>query len=178
MVKISNGKIIRLEKSDLTALPVDAIVFYAREDLELGTGFGSAIQSRGGNAVKEELARIGRIAMGEAAITSAGNMAPRHIIHACGPKFQEPDREARLRRAIHSALEVAAAKGLSTVAFPAMGAGFYGVPLDLCATVMLDVISRFLARPGSVSEVVVCVVDNREFRAFLPKLEALPGDRS
>jgi O-acetyl-ADP-ribose deacetylase (regulator of RNase III) len=173
-----NGKTIRLEKGDVTALPVDAIVFYAREDLELGSGFGSAIQSRGGTAVKGELARIGRIGMGEAVVTIAGTMQPRHIIHACGPKFQEADREVKLRRAVTSALEAAGSAGFSTVAFPALGAGFYGVPLDLCATVMLDVISRFLTGESSLSEVVICVVDNREFRAFLPKLEGLKNERS
>jgi O-acetyl-ADP-ribose deacetylase (regulator of RNase III) len=49
-IKKANGKSIRLEKGDLTALPVDAFVFYAREDLDLGSGFGTAIKSRGGAA--------------------------------------------------------------------------------------------------------------------------------
>ena len=69
VVKTINGKLLRLEKGDLTALPVDAFVFYAREDLKLGSGFGTAIESRGGGAVKKELEGIGHIGMGEAIIT-------------------------------------------------------------------------------------------------------------
>jgi O-acetyl-ADP-ribose deacetylase len=173
-----HGKIIRLEKGDLTALPVDAFVFYAREDLQLGSGFGTAIQTRGGTAIKEQLKKIGRIGMGQAVVTTAGTMRPRHIIHACGPKFQEPDREPKLRRAVKAALDAAASAGFASVAFPPMGAGFYSIPLDLCVNAMLQEISRSLAEGGSLAEVIICVVDNREFRAFQPKLETLAGEKS
>jgi len=171
-------KAIRLEKGDLTALPVDAIVYYAREDLELGSGFGTAIQTRGGTAVKEELKKIGRIGMGQAVVTTAGSMRAGSIIHACGPKFQEPDRELKLRQAVRAALDAAASAGFASVAFPPMGAGFYCIPLELCVNVMLEEISRFLAVESSLSEVTICVVDNREFRAFAPKLEAPTQERS
>lgn len=153
-------------------MPVDGFVFYAREDLKLGSGFGTAIESRGGGAVKKELERIGRIGMAEAVITGAGNMKAKKIIHACGPKFQEPEVEPKLRRCIESALEAADQAGLKTIAFPPMGAGFYGVPLDLCAKVMLDVIQKFFQRQSSVEEAIVCVLDNREFTAFQAKLQA------
>jgi O-acetyl-ADP-ribose deacetylase (regulator of RNase III) len=165
-----NGKNVRLECGDLTALPVEAIVFYAREDLQLGSGFGGAIRSRGGAAVEKELGQLGCIGMGEAVVTTAGAMQARYLIHACGPKFQEPDLEGKLRRSVSSALEAAADRGVSDVAFPPMGAGFYGIPLELCATVMLGAIRDFLRRPSSVKEVVICVRDGREFRAFQPKL--------
>ena len=167
-----NGKSIRLEKGDLTALPVDAFVFYAREDLDLGSGFGTAIKSRGGASIKKELDGIGQIGMGEAVMTSAGAMQPRHIIHACGPKFHESELEAKLRKCMQSALQTANEAGLKTVAFPPMGAGFYGVPLDLCVSVMLDVIQRFLEGQSSLAEVVICTLDNRELRAFETKLKA------
>jgi len=41
-----NRTVLRLEHGDLTALPVDAFVFYAREDLKLTSGFGTGIQTR------------------------------------------------------------------------------------------------------------------------------------
>ncbi|MFI5118747.1 MAG: macro domain-containing protein [Terriglobales bacterium] len=167
-----NGKRIRLQKGDLTALPVDAVVFYARQDLQLGAGFGSAIQARGGAAVKKELEKIGSVEMGGAAITSAGNMQARHIIHACGPKFRESDTEKKLRKCVQSALEQASAAKLKSVAFPPMGAGFYGVALDLTAKVMLEVVRRFLETPSSIEEVIICVIDDRELKAFRPQFEA------
>lgn len=110
--------------------------------------------------------------MGEAAITSAGNMKAKHIVHACGPKFQEVEMEPKLRQCILSALEAADKAGLQTIAFPPMGTGFYGVPLELCAKVMLDVIGKFFVQQSSIKEVIVCVLDNREFKAFQSKLQA------
>ncbi len=157
---------LRVEWGDLTLLAVDAIVFYAREDLQLGSGFGAAIGSRGGDAVKKELSAIGTVAMGEAVVTGAGKLPSRHIIHACGPKFQEPEIETKLRRAVWSALLTADERQMKRIAFPPMGAGFYGVPLDLCARTMLDVIQGFAPGSASVEEVTICVMDRREFAVF------------
>lgn len=174
-VKRKLGKmVVELIKEDLTALPVDAFVFYAREDLQLGSGYGTAIQQRGGVAIKKELEAIGSIGMGEAVVTTAGAMQADKIIHACGPKFQEPDVEEKLRRAMRSALRVAGENGLRTVAFPPMGYGFYGVPMDLCGKVMLEEIASFAAAPDrSLERIIICVVDQRDFRALAPLVESV-----
>ena len=152
---------------------MDAVVFYARQDLQLGAGFGSAIQSRGGATIVKELEQIGSVEMGGAVITSGGNLRARNIIHACGPKFQEPDREKKLRKCMRSALEQASAAKLKIVAFPPMGAGFYSIPLDLTVKVMLDEVQQFFKAPSSIEQVIICVIDDREFKAFRPQLEAM-----
>ncbi len=176
-VQTKLGKtIVELIKDDLTALPVDAFVFYAREDLALGSGYGNAIQQRGGAAVKKELDAIGSVGMGEAVITSAGAMKARYIIHACGPKFHEPDLEAKLRRTMRSALELADRHALKTVAFPPMGYGFYGVPLELCATVMLEEIAAFVKdRDTSLEKIIICVTDKREYDAWKDHVAQFSG---
>ncbi len=161
-----NRTVIRLKKGDLTALPVDALVFYAREDLQLGSGFGTALQVRGGDAIRKELEKIGSIRTGEAVLTTAGKLKANYLIHACGPKFQEPETESKLDAAMRAALAAADKKGVKSIAFPPMGAGFYGVPLDTCARVMTESLRAFLAGPCSLEEVVICVIDNREFQAF------------
>lgn len=168
---VRNRTTIKLIKDDLTALPVDAFVFYAREDLALGSGYGTAIQQRGGAAVRRELESIGRLEMGEAVMTTAGNMAARHIIHARGPQFQEPDQEDKLRRCVRASLEAASRSGLRTIAFPPMGYGFYGVPLDLCARVMLEEIAAHADGESSIEEIILCVTDRRDFEAWRPYFE-------
>lgn len=139
---------IVLEQGDLTALDVDAFVFYAKENLELGTGHGGAIQTRGGDSIKKELEKIGSLGLGQAVATGAGRMKAKSIIHACGPKFQEPETERKLRDCMLAALRVAEEKGVKTLAFPPMGAGFYGIPLAVCATVMLGAMREFLEQAG------------------------------
>ena len=91
--------LIRLMKGDITALEIEAFVYYARPDLVLGTGFGGAISVRGGPKIQEELKKLGVIRTGEAVTTSAGNMKAKYIIHAAGPRFQEEDLEDNNKRA-------------------------------------------------------------------------------
>ena len=170
---VVNKTQVTLVRDDLTTLAVDAVLFYARETLELSSGFGTAIQTRGGDAVKKELEKIGGVRMGEAVITGAGRLKARHVIHACGPKFQEPDTERKLRDCVLSALRLAAERGLESVAFPPMGAGFYGVPLDLCSRVMIDTIRDYLREETSLKEILICVIDRREFDAFKSRVEGL-----
>lgn len=164
---------VALEQGDLTALAVDAFVFYAREDLELGSGYGGAVQGRGGDSIKKEVRQIGSVAMGEAVVTGAGRLKAKYIIHACGPKFQEPHTERKLRECTLAALRAAHGKGVRTLALPPLGAGFYGVPLTLCSSVMLDAIREFLQQPSSLESVIICVVDGRDFLAFKELMEKL-----
>jgi O-acetyl-ADP-ribose deacetylase (regulator of RNase III) len=164
---------LKLQHGDLTALPVDAFVFYAREDLQLGSGYGTAIQGRGGASVQRELNEVGTIGMGEAVITGAGSMNASHIVHACGPKFQEPDSEKKLRQCMLSSLRAAAGAGIKTLAYPPMGAGFYGVPLDVSADIMLESIKSFLEDESSLEEVIICVIDYRDYLPFSKRMEDL-----
>ena len=46
---------VRLIRGDITDLDVQAFVFYAKPDLKLGSGFGTAISVRGGPSIQKEL---------------------------------------------------------------------------------------------------------------------------
>jgi O-acetyl-ADP-ribose deacetylase (regulator of RNase III) len=164
---------IRLQQGDLTALPVEAWVFYAREDLDIGSGYGTAITMRGGVVVRKALEEIGSLKMGEAAITTAGEMKAEHIIHAVGPKFQEPDLEQKLNDCMKSALKVAKENNLKTVAFPLMGHGFYGVPAALSAKVMLANIKEHLSGETSLEQVIICVQDYYQYVPTKEQLEKM-----
>ena len=157
---------VRLEKGDLTAMEIEAIVFYASPDLQLGSGFGSAIAARGGPAIQEELNKTGNLPVGEAVITEAGRLNSDFIVHAVGPRFQEKDTEAKLRTTMQNAIDAANKKGIKKIAFPPMGRGFYGIPLDTCAKIMVEEINNKMANGSSLEEVVICVLDNREYKAF------------
>jgi O-acetyl-ADP-ribose deacetylase (regulator of RNase III) len=167
-----NGCSVRLEKGDYTELETEAIVFYAREDLKLGSGYGNAISVRGGPQIKKELEAMGSVQVGEAVITSGGNLKTKWVIHAAGPKFQEADTTAKLHRTILSALMRAREKKLKQVVFPTMGAGFYGIELDQCASVMVEAFKAGL-NGQNPNEIVICALDNREYVPFQRELEKL-----
>jgi O-acetyl-ADP-ribose deacetylase (regulator of RNase III) len=157
----------------VTDLEVEAFVFYAREDLKLGAGFGNAIAVRGGPSVQEELDQISETKVGEAVITKAGNMKAQHIIHAVGPKFQEPETESKLKTTIINALKLAEAKGIKQIALPLLGAGFYTLPLPTCADVMVETIKDYLQNSTGLGEIIICALDQREYAPFVAKLETL-----
>ncbi len=163
---------LRLVRDDITLLDVDAFVFYAQEDLALGTGFGTAVSIRGGPTIQKELDGLAPVAACEAIIASAGNLTAKSIIHAVGPRFQEEDIEGKLRTTIHNVLKRAEENKIQRIAFPAMGVGYYGIAPDVCATIMLDVISEHLASETSIKEVVICVYDIRQHSAFKHQLKS------
>jgi len=168
-----NGIAVRLVKDDITMLDVDAFVFYAQGDLTLGSGFGTAISVRGGASIQKELQDLGPLATGEAVVSSAGNLKAEYIVHAVGPRFQEEDIEAKLRTTIRNSLKRAEEKGIRRIAFPAMGAGYYGIAPDVCARVMLSTIKEYLQGQTDIKEVILCVLDTPQYKSFQTRLASL-----
>ncbi len=168
-----NKSIVKLVKDDITDLEVDAFVFYAQHDLALGSGFGTAISVRGGPSVQKELDELGPLETGDAVVTTAGNLKAQHIVHAVGPRFQEDGIESKLRTTMINTLKAAEEKGITSLAFPAMGAGYYGVMPDLSARVMTEELKKHLGGDTNLKEVFICVFDTPQFNSFKGPVEAL-----
>ena len=164
---------IRLVKGDITDLDVDAFVFYAQPDLALGSGFGNAISVRGGPTIQSELQKLEPLTTGAAIVTGAGNLKARYIIHAVGPRFQEEDTESKLRTTVLNVLKRAVETRIQRIAFPAMGAGYYGIPAGLCARVMLEAFKSCLAGQTGIREIIICVLDTPQYESFQGALAAV-----
>ena len=165
------GKRLRMVRGDITEVEVEAFVFDITEDAKLGSGFGGAIQQRGGIVIQKELDEIGSVPKGEAVVTQAGILNADYIIHVNGPKFREEDERGKLERAVKSVLARAEESGMKRVAFPPIGTGMYQVPMDLCADVMVETISSHLANGSSLDEVLIVVQDPREITPFEAKIQ-------
>lgn len=164
-------KRLRMVRGDITEAEVDAFVFDITDDAKLGSGFGGAIQQRGGIVIQKELDEIGSVPTGDAVVTQAGILNAEFIIHVNGPKFREENEKEKLERAVKSVLARAEEKGVKVLAFPPIGTGLYQVPLDLCADVMVDTISSHLANGSGLDEVQIVVQDPREIIPFTAKFE-------
>lgn len=167
------GKLIRVVAGDITEQGAEAIVYYARPELQLGSGFGTMITGRGGGKIQEELNALAPAEIGQAIVTGGGKLNTEFIIHAVGPAFQEPDTEAKLARTVKSSLEQAAAKGVKKLALPQMGVGFYGIPRDMAARITFGALKEFLAVDSTVEEVTIVTNDKWETAPFESELEAL-----
>jgi O-acetyl-ADP-ribose deacetylase (regulator of RNase III) len=164
---------VRVVKGDITDLEIDAFVYYARPDLKLGSGFGTAISVRGGPSIQEELNQLAPRKITEAVVTNAGEMKAKFIVHAVGPAFQEDNLEEKLRVTIRNTLREAESKGITQIALPPMGAGFYAVPLASSADITVSAVADYLAGDTNIKEVVICALDTREFKPIEEKLAKL-----
>ena len=170
--KIGNGT-LKVIKDDITLLEIEAFVFYAQADLKLGTGYGNAIAMRGGPKIQEELNEIGKANVTEVVVTTGGKLKAKNILHAVGPAFQEEDMQAKLIKTTENILKKAEEQNFEQVAIGALGAGFYGVPLADSARIVLETVSQHLKNDSKLKEIVICLNDGREYRAFESTFNAL-----
>jgi O-acetyl-ADP-ribose deacetylase (regulator of RNase III) len=164
---------LELRKGDITDLDVDAIVNPANSLLQLGGGVAGAIRRKGGGSIQEECNRIGGARVGEAVITTGGNLKARHVIHAVGPRNGEGDEERKLRNATLNSLKLADEKGMESIALPAVSTGIFGFPLDRCARVMLSTSIDYLKAGTGLRRVIYCLYDEAALRTFSEELDRL-----
>ncbi|HEX5795761.1 MAG TPA: O-acetyl-ADP-ribose deacetylase [Geminicoccaceae bacterium] len=142
-------------QGDITRQKVDAIVNAANERLRGGGGVDGAIHRAAGPKLLEECIQIGGCPTGEARITKGYQLPARYVIHTVGPVWQsgsqgEPEILAPCYR---KSLELAAANGVRTIAFPGISTGVYGYPLEAATRVALTTVKRCLADLPGIEEI-------------------------
>jgi O-acetyl-ADP-ribose deacetylase len=172
MNKALSEKIV-IQQGDLTDMDTDAIVNAANNDLQLGAGVAGAIRRKGGEEIQRECDDIGSIPVGYAAITGGGKLAARHVIHAASMQLGGQTTAAHLRTAVSHSLRIAAERGLKTIAFPAVGTGIAGFPLDECATIMLQEAAQHLKGETSLEKIYFVLFDERACDVFTRKWKKL-----
>ena len=142
---------VRLVQGDITEQAVDAVVNAANSSLMGGGGVDGAIHSKGGPVIKEECKQIreklgSKLPVGEAVLTTGGNLPADHVIHTVGPRWSggESGEPQKLENAYRNSLEVASAERLDSVAFPSISTGAYGYPIDRAARVALGTVRSVL----------------------------------
>jgi len=159
---------IVIKQGDITRETTDAVVNAANTELVLGAGVAGAIRRSGGPKIQAECSRIGPIPLGEAAITTGGDLQARWVIHAASMGLGGPlTTERSLRDSVRNSLLRAHEKGLTSIAFPAIGTGVAGFPVARCAEIMLAEIDRFLREEKtSVERVHVVLFDDATAETF------------
>lgn len=158
---------ILIQQGDITDMEVDAIVNAANNDLILGAGVAGAILRKGGQTIQEECNEIGSIPVGYAAITGAGKLKARYVIHAASMGLGDvPTTSKTLRTSTAHSLRLAAEHKLKTIAFPAIGTGVSGFPMDECAQIMLSEAVQHLKGETSLETIYFVLFDSRARETF------------
>lgn len=145
--------------ADITTLQVDAIVNAANRTLLGGGGVDGAIHRAAGPELRAECETLGGCATGAAKITRGYRLPAKHVIHAVGPVWNGGGRgeDELLASCYRSALDLACAHRLASIALPAISTGVYRFPPDRAARIAVGAVTAELTRVRhSVERVVFC----------------------
>jgi O-acetyl-ADP-ribose deacetylase (regulator of RNase III) len=170
--------LVELILGDITEMHTDAIVNAANSQLLHGGGVAGAIVRKGGRIIQDESNRIAPVPVGQAAMTGAGNLKCRYVIHAVGPRMGEGDEDIKLRNATLNSLRLADDHRLRSVAFCAISTGIFGYPVDRCAAVMLTALREHLTDATGLKHVIICLYDQKTYDTFLAELRRQLPDAS
>jgi O-acetyl-ADP-ribose deacetylase len=162
---------------DITEFEVDAIVNAANNELILGGGVAGAIRTKGGPRIQEECDRIGSIRLGEAAVTTAGNLKAHYVIHAASMEMGEETTANNLRSSTRNSLLRAEEKGFKTIAFPAIGTGIAGFPVQDCAHIMIGEVLEHLKSHSSLGKIFFVLYDDAALKIFEETYRKLAAHR-
>ena len=155
---------LEIVRNDITKMQVDAIVNTANPRPIVGGGVDRAIHKAAGTELLDARKKIGDIATGKAAITSAFNLHARFVIHTVGPVWQDGEHRERelLSSCYANSLQLAAENGCGSIAFPLISAGVFGCPSEVAIAVATQAIREFLTDHDM--DVYLVVFDHKAFK--------------
>ncbi len=157
---------IEIYKGDITQLELEALVNAANDRLWMGGGVAGALKRAGGKEIEEAAAEKGPVPVGEAAVTGAGKLKARYIIHAVVMGQDLRTDAQKIREATKNSLLRADELGIKSLAFPALGTGVGGFSRYKCARIMIDEVRRHSSEKTTLERVVFALYDEAAYQAF------------
>ena len=162
-------------RGDITQLELDSLVNAANNRLWMGGGVAGALKRAGGKEIEVEAVKKGPIPIGEAVVTGAGKLKARYIIHAAVMGQDLKTDAQKVRQATRNSLLRGDELGLKSMAFPALGTGVGGFPLDECARIMISEVRQYSAKKTGLERVVFVLYDEPACQAFKQELDTQLG---
>lgn len=159
---------LTLQKGDITALKVDAIVNAANSSLLGGGGVDGAIHRAAGPGLLAECRLLGGCPAGEAKVTSGYNLLAKFVIHTVGPVWHGGnDNEPQLLESCYrNSLEIAENLKLRTLAFPNISTGVYRFPKQHAAEIAIAEVRRFIKKTEFLEEIIFVAFDDENYSIY------------
>lgn len=167
-----NTKMVELIKGDISKIETDAIVNAANTSLLGGGGVDGAIHRAGGREILEACqkirARQGGCKVGEAVITTAGNLPAKFVIHTVGPVWNggKSMEEHLLESAYKNSLKLAVENNIRTISFPNISTGVYNFPKNKAAQIAIKTVKDFLKTTDEIEKVIFVCFDEENYRIY------------
>lgn len=175
---ISKAK-LEVLRGDITKVAVDAIVNAANTSLLGGGGVDGAIHRAGGPAILEDcrkiIAKQGGCKVGEAVITTAGNLPSKFVIHTVGPVWNGglKNEEEKLTNCYRNSLQLALAHNCQIIAFPNISTGIYKFPKEKAAKIAVDTVLEFISSTDKIEKVIFVCFDEDNFNYLEQYLDSI-----
>ncbi|MFB6362674.1 O-acetyl-ADP-ribose deacetylase [Paenibacillus elgii] len=169
---------VKLLQGDITKIAADVIVNAANTSLLGGGGVDGAIHRAGGKQILEECRKIrdqqGGCQVGEAVVTTAGNLPASFVIHTVGPVWNggKSGEEQKLMNCYVNTLNLACKNHARSIAFPNISTGIYRFPKALAAKIALDAMNNFIRghRKSSLEQILFVCFDEENYRIYQDRL--------
>ena len=131
-----------------------------------------AIVNKGGKIIQQESDKIGYVPVGSVALTTAGLLPCRSVIHAVGPRMGEGNEITKLENVIKNILQLATQKKFKSIAIPAISSGIFGFPKDKCAQILIEGSMKYLNtnKESNLEIIEFCIFDDETYNYFQKEL--------
>ena len=176
LVRINNVRVV-LSSAPIEALAAaggfDALVSSDDTGLSMGGGVSRAIRLAAGEVIAEEARRLGPLKVGDVAVTSAGALPVRYVLHAVTVDWESSVRpsELTIRLAAENVFRRCELLAVRRLAMPSLGTGAADFTSNQSARLTIEALAKHSLNPTSIEEVVFSLPDTEARRAFSVFLE-------
>jgi len=162
---------VEVYRGDITKLNVEAIVNPADSYISMGGGLAKRILELGGEIIRREAQKYAPVKVGEAIVTTAGDLPAKYVIHA--PTMERPGKTTvrNTKLAMNAILECAEKNDIGEIAVPGLGTGTGKVPYQDAARVMIDSVKNFKSR--KIRKIIFVAYDKELYEVFKGEMEKL-----